>query len=109
MIGLVSSILGFVAHSLDSSGISKASMSTGGILCCGNIGMLIMGLIVRNGNAGKACSGDFYIGDDFRPQPYLWQSGKFMLYYVNICLFLWSLCAFGMCIACCCMVCIAAS
>ena len=40
-----------------------------------NLGVVLVGILIRETKAGKACSGDFH-PDEEEPEPYLWYSGK---------------------------------
>ena len=59
----------------------------------------IWGSVLRWSNYGKACSGDFYIGNEIQPEPYLWDSAYVMQLYLYIVIGLISFC-------CCCVCCV---
>ena len=42
--------------------------------------MIVWGIVLRAGHDGRMCSGDLYTGDEVKPEPYLWVSGKFIKY-----------------------------
>ena len=65
---------------------------------CGDLALFIWGAVLRWGYEGAQCAGDYYLGADIRPEPYLWQSGTFMKIYVNI---IWYLTLFIIVTICC--------
>ena len=77
----------------------------GCISCCGGIALFIWGIIIRFGDTGRACSGDFYDGPG-QPEPYLWSQGYFLKIYLIIIL---TAILIAVCIGCICGICLASS
>ena len=46
----------------------------------GRLILIVWGIVLRAGWDGRMCSGDLYTGDEVKPEPYLWVSGKFIKY-----------------------------
>ena len=67
-----------------------------------SLAFAIWGAILRFGEAGATCSGDFYDGYG-KPEPYLWDQGIFMKWYLIYMLVVWALC---LCMTCCILTCL---
>ena len=84
VIGMVQSIVGFLAVSLESSSVGKLGALFGCVQGCGSLAWLIAGAIFRWGFAGKVCSGDYVVNGDINKVPFAHSTGKFMKYYLMI-------------------------
>ena len=67
-------VMTFVYQAVKSSFIAGLTHIVGGVQVLALVVWIIIGSVLRFGTAGKACSGDYYTGEE-QVSPYLWQSG----------------------------------
>ena len=98
------SVFGAIAIAAKSTGLGSCAQLIGLLSCTGGIAIVIWGSIIRWGEPGRTCAGDFYEGEG-KPEPYLWKTGKFMKIYLILLYIIWGLiscCCLCMCIGNCC-------
>ena len=59
---MLCSVLGIGYHFTQSQHINAPNQLVGCMACCGGIALFVWGIIIRFGDTGRACSGDFYHG-----------------------------------------------
>ena len=90
------SVFGAIAIAAKSTGLGSCAQVIALLACVGSIAAVIWGSIIRWGEPGRTCSGDFYEGEG-KPEPYLWKTGRFLKIYLIILYIGWGF------IACCCL------